>query len=357
MSVTIRKIAQLAGVSTGTVDRALHDRGRVNPEVAARIKQIANELNYQPNTVAKSLSTRKRNLKIAVILHIQTSNSFFDDVIAGILRGRDEIRDFGISVTLYRSSNFDPVSQLSMIDQAISDGANAIAIVPINDERIKNRLNELYAKDFPVLFLTNIIENTDYFSFVGCNYSLAGKLTAGLLNLLEPVEGRLLLFSPSFQMYGHTLRLQGLEEQLSSDYPHLHLIDALELTGDDIQDYQLTSKALESNPDVNLFVCPGAYSHGNLQAISDFGFLKKARIICYDYSKKIDGMIRNRDIQAAITQCPQIQGYTAIKSLFEYLTTEKKPEFKNNYVSMGIVLKENLPEIISLRTEYHQINY
>ena len=45
MAVTIKKIAQLAGVSTGTVDRALHERGRVDPQVAQRIKQIAQELN------------------------------------------------------------------------------------------------------------------------------------------------------------------------------------------------------------------------------------------------------------------------------------------------------------------------
>ena len=56
MAVTIKKIAELAGVSTGTVDRALHDRGRVDPKVAQRIKQIALELDYRPNSVAKGLS-------------------------------------------------------------------------------------------------------------------------------------------------------------------------------------------------------------------------------------------------------------------------------------------------------------
>ena len=54
MAVTIKRIAELAGVSTGTVDRALHDRGRVDPKVAKRVKQIAEELHYQPTSVAKS---------------------------------------------------------------------------------------------------------------------------------------------------------------------------------------------------------------------------------------------------------------------------------------------------------------
>ena len=46
MAVTAQQIAELAGVSRGTVDRALHNRGRVNPEVAARIQRIAEELGY-----------------------------------------------------------------------------------------------------------------------------------------------------------------------------------------------------------------------------------------------------------------------------------------------------------------------
>ena len=46
MAVTLQQIAEIAGVSRGTVDRALHNRGRVNPEVSARIRKIADEMGY-----------------------------------------------------------------------------------------------------------------------------------------------------------------------------------------------------------------------------------------------------------------------------------------------------------------------
>ena len=48
MAGTIQRIAELAGVSRGTVDRAINGRGRVNEETAARISQIADELGYVP---------------------------------------------------------------------------------------------------------------------------------------------------------------------------------------------------------------------------------------------------------------------------------------------------------------------
>lgn len=40
MGVTIRQIAEAAGVSRGTVDRALNNRGRIRPEVAERIQKL-----------------------------------------------------------------------------------------------------------------------------------------------------------------------------------------------------------------------------------------------------------------------------------------------------------------------------
>ena len=352
MAVTIKKIAEFAGVSTGTVDRALHDRGRVDPKVAQRIKQIALELDYRPNSVAKSLSNRKRNIRITVILHIQNSNLYFDDVQAGIRKCQEEIKDFGITVDILPCPDYSVESQHSLIDQAIDQGAYAIVIVPINSPLIRDRLNSLHAEGFPVVFLTNIIEDTEYLSFVGCNYELIGEITAGFLHLLHPGDGKLLLFSPSFQMYGHTLRAKGLRQHLETEYPHIRLQGTYEIAGDDIQNYQITKDALTRFPDTDLFICPGAYSRGNLKAIEEYGFYQKAQIICYDYSDEIGAEIQKGNICATITQCPQEQGYTAVKILFEYLTADKEPRFKNHYIRSRIIVKESICEMEQIKEEY-----
>ena len=44
MAVTIQQIAEKAGVSRGTVDRALNNRGRINPEVVEMVKRTAEEM-------------------------------------------------------------------------------------------------------------------------------------------------------------------------------------------------------------------------------------------------------------------------------------------------------------------------
>lgn len=47
MGVTIRQIAEAAGVSRGTVDRALNNRGRIRPEVAERVRRSRGD-GYNP---------------------------------------------------------------------------------------------------------------------------------------------------------------------------------------------------------------------------------------------------------------------------------------------------------------------
>ena len=71
MAVTAQQIADLAGVSRGTVDRALHNRGRVNPEVKEKIQKIALELRYKPNLIGQALVRSKQDFKLGVILQLK----------------------------------------------------------------------------------------------------------------------------------------------------------------------------------------------------------------------------------------------------------------------------------------------
>ena len=60
MAITLNQIAEICGVSRGTVDRALHNKGNVRPAVAERIKAVANEYGYIPNRPAVALARSGR---------------------------------------------------------------------------------------------------------------------------------------------------------------------------------------------------------------------------------------------------------------------------------------------------------
>lgn len=61
---TIKQIAKLAGVSIGTVDRVLHERGGLAPDTKARVQAAIEELGYVPNQTAQSLAVYKKRLHI-----------------------------------------------------------------------------------------------------------------------------------------------------------------------------------------------------------------------------------------------------------------------------------------------------
>lgn len=64
MSITITQIAKLAGVSRGTVDRVIHQRGRVAPEVEKRIRDIMDEIEKEIHFSIDSFRNERSNLSI-----------------------------------------------------------------------------------------------------------------------------------------------------------------------------------------------------------------------------------------------------------------------------------------------------
>lgn len=348
MATTIKEIARLAGVSIGTVDRALHNRGRVDPAVAQRIQNIAQELAYKPNSIAQGLSARSRRLRVAVVFHRKNLDPYFQDVLQGIEICRGEAAEASVEVDLLYGEDFSVESQLELLGQVEREQYNALIVVPINDEAVIARINALCQGGMPVILLTNLIEGCDFLSFIGCDYTLSGEIAAGLLNMIHPMPGKLLYLSPSFHMLGHVLRLNGLRQQLSRFYPQIELCSVCELTGNDRWDYQITKDALHQNPDTDMVVCPGAAGRGHMEALEEFARGRKIRIVSYDDSHSTEQYIRDRFITATLVQHPVQQGYLAVKTAVNRLLDPRNfTAEKFQYLPTGVYFLENLSNIHS----------
>jgi len=75
-------IADKAGVSPMTVSRVLNGRGGASPETCDRIRQIAEEMNYRPNALARGLKSDRSHIIGVVVPDI--ANPFFPEIIRGI---------------------------------------------------------------------------------------------------------------------------------------------------------------------------------------------------------------------------------------------------------------------------------
>lgn len=341
---TIREIAKIAGVSIATVDRALNNRGRIDPNVEQKILNIAKSLNYKPNKIAKSLAIRKKKLKIAAILNTY-NNIFFEDVIEGIKMAKKEIEEFGMSIIIKRCKDFDADNQLELIEEAIKEGANAMAIVAINDAKVINKISELHNNNFPVVLLNSFINTKDCIAYVGCNYDLAGEIAASLLNIISNGNNiNLLVFSNNFnKMLGNKKRVDSLVSRLKSDYENINIQDIIEMEKDNNLNFNKSKDNLLKYMDTDVVICPGAEtSKYVINAIKELGLYKKIKIITYDFSDVVKDGLLDRGIIASITQNPKEQGYKAIKVLFEYLLTKTIPAKKSTYIETQVIFRENL---------------
>ena len=114
MAGTIKEIAEKAGVSRGTVDRALNNRGRVNPEVAERIFEIAREMNYQPKRKKKVYNQGKK-IRIGVITQLAKS-SFVKTIHAGIDKAEQELEEFGVEIIRKQIDGVSEDAQLEALE-------------------------------------------------------------------------------------------------------------------------------------------------------------------------------------------------------------------------------------------------
>ena len=100
MAVSIKDIAREAGVSHSTVSRALSDSPLVKAETRERISQLAEEMGYTPNTVARSL-VRRRTETLGLVV-----STVADPFAAEVVRGIEETAfDNGFGVLLCGSGN------------------------------------------------------------------------------------------------------------------------------------------------------------------------------------------------------------------------------------------------------------
>ena len=61
MPVTLKDIAERAGVTSATVSMVINNKPNISEATRRKVLKIAKELNYYPNVIARGLATRKSN--------------------------------------------------------------------------------------------------------------------------------------------------------------------------------------------------------------------------------------------------------------------------------------------------------
>lgn len=338
--MTVKTIAEKAGVSRGTVDRALNKRGNVNPEVAARIWAVAEELGYKPNMVARALAAKKtENKRIGVILNAQ-GNPFYQDVLAGMAKKESEISDFGFELVVKEAKGYDLVQQLDLIDEMVAQGVHGLILSPINDVRIAEKLNTL---EIPLLSVNTDIEGVQKLGHVGSNFDQMGRVAAGLFCLAAgQTPTKVGIVTGSRKVLGHNSRIEGFIAEAAAQGNYLQVAAIAENNDNDDLSYTVTKAMLEEHADITgLFFC-AAGIEGGLRAVKQKNLQGVLRIIAVDLTTTVRENLSTGAIVATICQEPFQQGFCAVETMFQYLLTGAEPLEQVRYMETQIKLKANL---------------
>ena len=104
--VTINDVAKAAGVSKGTVDRVLHNRGEVSQKSKEKVLKVIAELGYKPNFYASILASQKKH-RIVCIIPEYAEGDFWSLTAKGVEDSREAAGRYGITVDIVTYDQYE----------------------------------------------------------------------------------------------------------------------------------------------------------------------------------------------------------------------------------------------------------
>lgn len=173
MSLKIKDIAKMAGVSPATVSKAINNYHGINEGTKKKVMDIIQQTGYQPNFSAKSLATKKSNL-IGLIyagkVNVEFTHPFFTEVVTAF---KKNIGLLGYDILMFSNENFsqDNGSYLARCKHFHVDGC-----IIITGEQIEDSIYDLVNSEIPCIGIDLVLDGPSSSYVMTDNIALAGKV-------------------------------------------------------------------------------------------------------------------------------------------------------------------------------------
>jgi len=174
--ISIKDVALKAGVSIASVSYVLNNKidSRIPQETIDKVKHAAEELNYRPNNIAKSLKTQRTHIIGLVVADI--ANPYFSQ-LARIIE--DEANKLGYTL-LIGSSDENAEKFEALINMFADRQADGLIIAPV--ENSEKCLLKLQKQKIPFVLIDRYLSGVEADSIQINNYDISQKVTEHLIN-------------------------------------------------------------------------------------------------------------------------------------------------------------------------------
>lgn len=333
----------MAGVSAGTVDRVLHNRGRVSKENIQKVNSVLKKMNYQPNLIARSLASKKQYNIVAIIPSFEPGE-YWESISKGIDKAANEFDDYGVYIHKLYFDQYDNSSLEKAVDSLLQNSIDAVLIASLFMDSviaISQKLDEMH---IPYNYIDSNIPGQNQLAYFGTDSHNGGAIGAKILLNVIGKDADILVarmirngdqnsnqcnkresgFSAYLKEAGYTGKVHYLELKIGSPEYNFSVLD----------------KFFSEKNQTRGVIVFNSTCHKIANYIKTRG-IQNLKIVGYDVIEKNAIALREGVISALIAQRPQLQGYEGIKSLCEYLILKKAP-LKENYMPIDILIKENV---------------
>lgn len=341
MRVTMKEIAERAGVHQATVDKVVHNRVGVSDEVRAKVQAIIDELGYKPNPTGRVLQRQGKKYRIYAILVDVDALPYLKN---GIEQGLKEWAGFDIEVTHAVTGFQEAKRQSEYIDKAVLDKADGIILSPINADCVRRAIDRAADAGIPVITTDSDIDGSRRTCCVSIDSAKASRIAGRLIGQFLNGQGKIAIISSAIETennnYYVRMREQGFTDFIRREYPEIEIVSCIESFEDPQITYRKTTELLKEQPELRgLYItCGGVAQVG--RALIESGRADSIRVLCYEDYPEIVELIRQGVVDWTLGGEKAAQGSLPVKLIMEQLVFGRKPATDRIFTDARILIKE-----------------
>jgi LacI family transcriptional regulator len=335
----IHLIAELANVSIGTVDRALHGRGGIKEATRHRILEVASQIGYTPNLAARALSVARASASIGVCMPREI-HFFYDQLWSGVLDESRRVAQLGITF-INRPVQVLGENDTEAFRDLMQSGVNGIILTAGNPEGLKPLIDDAESKGIRVVCVSTDAPESGRSSIVCVEPRLNGCLAGELMGKFVPPGSNVAVVAGMLNTEDHRKKTDGFSEAFPQHCAGGKILTVIEGHEDESESFQKTFELLRQAPDLAGLYVNTVNCLPVCRALSAHGLAGKVKLITTDLFAEMAPYFQKGIITASIYQQPHRQGQLAVRLMADYLTN--KASFpKTVYLSPGVVMSSNL---------------
>jgi len=334
----IQLIAELANVSIGTVDRALHGRREIKDSTRRRVLRIARRIGYTPNLAARTLSVSKAAACIGVCVPREI-HFFYDQLWSGILDEARRARQLGIRF-INRPVHALGEGDTQAFKELVKRGVQAIILTAGNPTGLTPLINEAEEKGIRVVCVSTDAPDSRRSSIVCVDPWINGCLAGELMGKLVAPGSAVAVVTGMLITEDHHKKTDGFSDAFPRHCPLGKVVSVIEGHEDESESFEKAFDLLGRIPTLSGLYVNTVNCLPVCRALAARRLDGRIKLITTDLFAEMSPYFENGTITASIYQRPYRQGHIAARLAADNLTT--KTEFPPAvHLSPGVVMSSN----------------